>query len=62
MNHIAFLSMLAWLNATIAWMTGRVGYPHVSWGVRHEQLQRSSFKSVEALPLRQYYLLRLLRL
>ena len=49
MNHIAFLSMLAWLNATIAWMTGRVGYPHVSWGVRYEQSRSFSFELFEAL-------------
>ena len=33
MNHIAFLSMLAWFNATIAWLTGRVGYPDTTFGV-----------------------------
>ena len=34
LNYIAFMSLLAWLNATLAWLGGRVGYPELSFEVR----------------------------
>ena len=30
-NYIAIISLLAWLNATLNWLGGRVGYPEFSF-------------------------------
>ena len=32
-NYIAFLGLLAWINATLAWLGERVGYPELSFEV-----------------------------
>ena len=32
-NYISFMSMLAFIDATLSWIGERVGYPEVSFGV-----------------------------
>ena len=32
-NYIAFLGLLAWINATLAWLGDRVGYENLSFEV-----------------------------
>ena len=36
--YIAFLSMLALINATLSWLGGRVGFPELSFEVRYNPL------------------------
>ena len=33
-NYIAFMAMLAFLNATLSWLGERVGHPELSFEVR----------------------------
>ena len=33
-NYIAFMALLAWVNATLSWLGGRVGYGELSFEVR----------------------------
>ena len=33
-NYIAFMALLAWFNATLSWLGGRVGNPDLSFEVR----------------------------
>ena len=33
-NYIAFLGLLGFINATLGWFGGRVGYPELSFDVK----------------------------
>ena len=33
-NYIAFMALLAWVNATLSWIGGRVGYGELSFEVK----------------------------
>lgn len=53
-NFIAFLSLLAFINATLSWIGGRVGFPELSFEVRDVlcDLWNFSHLSASILPLR----------
>lgn len=38
-NFIAFLGLLAFINATLSWFGGRVGYPELSFEVNKHQME-----------------------